>query len=60
MSPVLTQIVATVSGSEPDAAVIERIAAAQRAELGEEIEGLKVEAERVAGEARELVGEVPF
>ncbi|MCF7674318.1 MAG: hypothetical protein K9N23_16840 [Akkermansiaceae bacterium] len=45
---------------EQDAAVIERIAAAQRAELGEEIEGLKVEGERVAEEARELVGAVPF
>ena len=41
-----------------DGAVIERIAAAQRAELEEEIGALKAEAERLKGEARELVGEV--
>ncbi|MCF7731838.1 MAG: hypothetical protein K9N23_09125 [Akkermansiaceae bacterium] len=46
--------------AEQDAAVIERIAAAQRVEVEEEIAGLKVEGERVAEEARELVGEVPF
>ena len=45
---------------EEDAAVIERIAAEQRAELEKEIEALKVEAERKAAEARELAGEVPF
>jgi hypothetical protein len=43
-----------------DAAVIERIAAAQRAELEEEIGGLKAEAERLAGEVGELVGQVAF
>jgi cell division protein FtsB len=32
----------------------------QRKELEEEIAGLKDEAERVAEEARELAGEVPF
>ena len=46
--------------AEQDAAVIERIAAAQRAELEEEIEGLKRVADRLATEARELAGEVPF
>ncbi|MCF7732826.1 MAG: hypothetical protein K9N23_14145 [Akkermansiaceae bacterium] len=46
--------------AEQDAAVIDRIAAAQRAEVEEDIEGLKGVAERVAGEARELVGEVAF
>jgi len=45
---------------EQDESVIERIAAAQREELEEEIAGLKVEAARVAAEARELAGEVPF
>ncbi len=43
-----------------DAAVIERIATAQRAELVEEIGGVKEEAERLAGEVRELVGVVAF
>ena len=43
-----------------DDEVIERIAAEQRAELEQEIEELKVEAERKAVEAKELVGEVPF
>ena len=46
--------------SEKDATVIERIAAEQRAELEKEIEELKVEADRKAAEAKELVGEVPF
>jgi DNA polymerase III epsilon subunit-like protein len=45
---------------ELDESVIERNAAAQRAELKQEIEDLKAEAERVAAEARELAGEVPF
>ena len=45
---------------EEDAAVIERIAAEQRAELEKEIEALKVEAASKAAEARELAGEVPF
>jgi hypothetical protein len=40
--------------------VISEIVSVQRVELEEEIEGLKAEAERVAEEARELVGEVPF
>jgi len=43
-----------------DAAVIERIAAEQRAELEKEIEALKAEADRKAAEARELAGSVPF
>jgi hypothetical protein len=46
--------------AEQDAAVIERIAAAQRAELEEEIGELGAEAERLAGEVGELVGEVAF
>jgi hypothetical protein len=45
---------------EQDEKVIDRIAAAQREELDQEIAGLKAEAERVAEEARELAGEVPF
>jgi hypothetical protein len=40
--------------------VIGRIVAAQREELEREIGELKADAERVAGEARELVGEMPF
>ena len=40
--------------------MIGRIVAAQREELEKEIGELKVEAERIAGEAVELVGEVPF
>ncbi|MCF7733354.1 MAG: hypothetical protein K9N23_16815 [Akkermansiaceae bacterium] len=49
-----------VQVAEQDGAVIERIAAAQRGELEEEIEGLKREADRLAADALELVGEVPF
>jgi DNA polymerase-3 subunit epsilon len=45
---------------EKDENVIDRIAAAQRDELEKEIAGLQAEAERVAEEARELAGEVPF
>ena len=45
---------------EKDDEVIGRIVAAQREELEREIGGLKMEAERVAEEARELAGEVPF
>ena len=45
---------------EQDEKVIDRITAAQREELEQEIAGLKAEAERVAEEARELAGEVPF
>ena len=45
---------------EQDENVIDRIAAAQREELEQEIAGLQAEAERVANEARELAGEVPF
>lgn len=45
---------------EQDEKVIERIAAAQRDELEQEIATLQAEAERVAEEARELAGEVPF
>ena len=40
--------------------MIGRIVSAQREELEREIGELKVEAERIAGEARELAGEVPF
>jgi uncharacterized small protein (DUF1192 family) len=43
-----------------DAAVLERFAAAQRAELEEEIGALKVEAERLAAEVEELAGQVAF
>jgi hypothetical protein len=46
--------------AEQEAAVIERIAAAQRAELEEEIGGLKVEEKRLAGEVEELAGQVAF
>jgi hypothetical protein len=46
--------------TEKDAAVIDTIAAVQQEELEKEITGLQVEAERVAVEARELAGEVPF
>jgi len=45
---------------EQDEQVIDRFAAAQREELEEEIATLQAEAERVAEEARELAGEVPF
>jgi hypothetical protein len=44
---------------EQDEQVIDRIAAAQREELEQEIATLQAEAERVAEEARELAGEVP-
>lgn len=46
--------------TEQDEKVIDRIAAVQREELEQEIDGLRAEAERVAQEARELAGEVPF
>ena len=46
--------------TEQDGSVIERIVSVQREDLEQEIEELKVEAERVAQEARELAGEVPF
>jgi cell division protein FtsB len=45
---------------EQDEQVIDRIAAEQRDELEHEIATLQAEAERVAEEARELAGEVPF
>jgi hypothetical protein len=45
---------------EQDEGVIGRIVAAQREVLVREIDGLRTEAERVAEEARELAGEVPF
>jgi hypothetical protein len=45
---------------EADASVIGEIVSAQRKELDQEIAGLAAEAERVAEEARELAGEVPF
>jgi uncharacterized membrane protein len=46
--------------AEQDAAVIKRIATAQRAELEEEIWDLKAEAERLAGEVEELAGQAAF
>ena len=46
--------------AEEDDSVIERIVAAQREEVELEISGLKAEADRIAEEARELVGDVPF
>ena len=46
--------------SEEDESVIGEIVTVQRRELEEEIAGLREEAERVAEEARELAGEVPF
>lgn len=45
---------------EQDEKVIDRIAAAQRADLEREIGNLEAEAERVAEEARELADDVPF
>jgi hypothetical protein len=45
---------------EEDEEVLGRSVAEQRTELEQEIGELKVEAERVAEEARELAGEVPF
>ncbi len=45
---------------EQDENVIDRIVAVQREELELEIATLQAEAERVAEEARELVGEMPF
>ena len=46
--------------AEEDEGVIRSIVTGQRDELEQEIAGLKAEAERVAEEARELAGEVPF
>lgn len=46
--------------AEEDESVIGRIVSAQREELEREIGELKAEAERIAEEARELVGAVPF
>lgn len=45
---------------EHDGEVLGRIVAAQREELDREIAGLEEEAERVAEEAKELAGDVPF
>ncbi len=45
---------------EQDEKVIDRIAAAQREELEQEITTLPSEAEQVAEEVRELSGEVQF
>ena len=45
---------------EKDKGVIGSIVAGQRDELEQEIARLKAEEERVAEEARELAGEVPF
>ena len=46
--------------TEQDENVTDRIAAAQREELEQEIADLQAEAVRVAEEARELAGDVPF
>ena len=46
--------------AEEDESVIGRIVSTQREELEREIATLQAEAERVAEEARELAGEVPF
>ena len=46
--------------AEEDESVIGRIVSAQRDELEREIGELKVEAEKIAVEARELAGKVPF
>ena len=45
---------------EQDEEVIDRIVAGQQEGLEKEIAGLQAVAERVAEEARELAGEVPF
>ena len=46
--------------AEQDESVIGSIVSVQREELEREIATLQAEAERVAEEARELAGEVPF
>ena len=46
--------------AEEDEEVIGRIVSTQRKELEQEIGELKTEAAKVAEEARELAGEVPF
>ncbi len=46
--------------AENDETVIAQIVSAQRKELEQEIGELETEAERVANEARELAGDVPF
>ena len=46
--------------AEQDVAVIGRIVSAQREELEKEIWELEAAANRIAEEARELAGEVPF
>jgi phage-related minor tail protein len=46
--------------AEKDETVIGQIVSAQREELEKEIGELETEAERVAEEAREMTGEVPF
>ena len=46
--------------SENDEALIGQIVSAQREKLEQEIASLEAEAEKVAEEARELAGEVPF
>ena len=45
---------------QPVKSAYQEIVATQRKELEEEIAGLRDEADRVAEEARELAGEVPF
>lgn len=46
--------------AEQDDGMLDQVAAAQRAELEQEIETLNAEAERRAKEVEELSGEVPF
>jgi len=46
--------------AEKDESVIGQIVSAQREELEQEIVRLKIESEKVAEEARELAGEMPF
>jgi len=46
--------------AEQDDGILDQVAAAQRAELEQEIEALNAEAERRAREVEELTGELPF
>jgi DNA polymerase III epsilon subunit-like protein len=46
--------------AEQDGGVLDQVAAAQQADLEQEIETLNAEAERWAKELEELIGEVPF
>ena len=46
--------------AEADESVVGQIVTAQQEELEKDIAALQAEADRTAGEARELAGEVPF